>query len=399
MKWEVTVSKNGENTLLLNGIQIYSQYRPVDGAIKFIQSEYDCNAGSYLLIGLGLGYHLKALLECVNGKKIIVYYFSESELQLFKKYNVTNWWEKENVHLVNKINSSVLENDLQIILPNVWLKAIGQEHPLFSILEVIKIQQISYSRSKDLLLENFNKNIMLNDFTIQTEKQSKVACLVAAGPSLNETVSWLKKYENDIDIYVVSAALKTLLANDIYPKAAVISDANEITVQHFEKTNFAGQLYYLSTANHQSVLCHKGPRFILYQKGYELAEQQAKKHPLIETGGSVGTVTFSLLERLGYEKVVLFGQDLGFYGQHTHANFSISNRLVTNEFSVREEHANDGSIIYTRPMFQVFKHWYDQKMTTTKVKVFNTATKGAKIKNVPLIDEQQFQHLVNGDNL
>lgn len=399
MKWEVTVSKNGENTLRLNGIQIYSQYRPVDGATKFIQSEYDCNAGSYLLIGLGLGHHLKALVDCVNQKEIIVYYFSESELQLFKKNNLTNWWKKKNVHLVNNINSSALNNDLQIILPNVWLKAIGQEHPLFSILEVIKIQQISYKRNRDLLRENFNKNIMLGDFTIQTKKQTKIACLVAAGPSLNETVYWLKKFQNDIDIFVVSAALKTLLAHDVYPKAVVLSDANEITVQHFEKTGFTGQLYYLSTANHQSVCCHKGPRVILYQKGYELAEQQAINVPLIETGGSVGTVTFSLLERLGYEKIILFGQDLGFYGQHTHANLSTSNRVVTNEFSVREEQANDGSTIYTRPMFQVFKHWYDQKMAKTKVKVFNTATKGAMIKNVPLIDEQQFQYLINGDNL
>lgn len=399
MKWEVTVSKNGENTLLLNGIQIYSQYRPGEGATKFILSEYEPNAGSYLLIGLGLGYHLKALLDCVYEKEIFIYYFSESELQLFKKYNVTNWWEKKNVHLVNKIDTSALDNDLQIILPNVWLKAIGQEHPLFTILEVVKMHQISYKRNKELLSENFNKNIMLNDFTIQPQKQTNIACLVAAGPSLNETVYWLKKLQNDIDIYVVSAALKTLLAHDVYPKAAVISDANEITVQHFEKTGFTGQLYYLSTASHQSVLHHKGPRFILYQKGYELAEQQAKNVPLIEAGGSVGTVTFSLLERLGYKKIVLFGQDLGFYGQHTHADFSSSNMVVTNESSVREEQANDGSIIYTRPMFQVFKHWYNQKMTKTKVQVYNTATKGAKIKNVPLIDEQQFQYLVNGDNL
>jgi len=399
VRWEVTVSKSGENTLLLNGIQIYSQYRPVEGAKRFIQAEYDSNAGSYLLIGLGLGHHLQALLECVNGKEIIVYYFSESELQLFKKYNVTNWWKKKNIHLVNKINSLSLNNDVQIILPNVWLKAIGQEHPLFSILEVIKIQQISYKRNRELLRENFNKNIMLGDFTIQTKKQTKIACLVAAGPSLNETVFWLKKYQNDIDIYVVSTALKTLLAHDVYPKAVVISDANEITLQHFEKTGYKGQLYYLCTANYQSIIHHKGPRYILYQKGYELAEKHVKNVPLIDTGGSVGTVTFSLVEQLGYEKIVLFGQDLGFYGQHTHANFATSNRFFTNEFSVREEQANDGSIIYTRPMFQVFKHWYDQKMTTTKLKVFNTARKGAKIKNVPLIDELQFQHLVNGDNL
>ena len=33
-------------------------------------------------------------------------------------------------------------------------------------------------------------------------------------------------------------------------------------------------------------------------------------------------------------------------------------------------------------------------METTKVKVFNTATKGAKIKNIPLISEDKFKEII-----
>lgn len=397
MKWDIEKAKNGERTLSLNDIQIYSKYHPVEAAHKFIQAEYDDSAQSYILIGLGLGYHLKSLLNFAEGKKIVVYYFSESELQLFKKYNEDNWWKQTNVYLVQKLNDTDIVNNGQVLLPNVWLKAIGQKHPLFSILEVIKINQISYKKYANLLKDNFLKNIALNDCTIQPNIQSKIACLVAAGPSLNETVHWLKKREQQVDIYVVGAALKPLLAHSIEPKAAVLSDASELTMKQFENTNFQGELFYLSTANHQTVLKHNGPRFILYQKGYKLAEQQAKEKVLIETGGSVGTTTFSLLEQLGYEKVVLFGQDLGFNDQYTHAEYSPSKMEIADENFFRTIQANDGNIIHTSPSLQSFKFWYDQKMHATKVKVYNTAIKGAKIKNVPLINEKQFQSIINGD--
>lgn len=400
MDWKVFDAKNGEKTLQLNSIQIYSKYRPIESASDFILSEYDKAADSYLLIGLGLGYHLKTLINLGSSKKIIVYYFSIDELELFKRYNCyNNWWKKDNVFLVNNMKDIDLEGNIQVLLPNAWLKAIGQDHPLFTNLEVIKRNQISFKKNSSLLLENFLLNSTLNDLSIKNEKQSKIACLVAAGPSLNKTIHWLRNIESTVDIYAVGAALKTLLKYDINPNAVIHSDPSDLTLRQFQDIEYNGILYYLSTANHYSIINHKGPRYILYQQGYDLAEREArvKNCPLVETGSSVGTTTFSLLEQLGYKKIILFGQDLGFYGENTHVNFSTSNRKVMNNYFLREEIANDGSIIQTNAMFQSFKFWYDLKMTNTNVKVYNTAKKGAKIKNVPLINEQQFYELLNGD--
>lgn len=399
MDWQVSKAKNGEYTLQLNSIQIYSKYRPFEDASKFINAEYDTTADNYLLIGLGLGYHLKALMQLEQKKNIIVYYFSEEELKLFNHYNEDVYWERENLHLVNNIRNLNISEKTQVILNTALLKAIGQDHSLFTILEVIKINQLSYKSNSSLLEGNFYLNTSLNHLSIKKEERSKVACLVAAGPSLNTTVRWLKDCQNQVDIYVVGAALKSLIAKDISPKAVVLSDANDVTLEQFIDAHFTGELYYLSTASHESVKNHQGQHFILYQKGYRLAEDKAKelKVPLIETGGSVGTTTFSLIEQLGYQKIVLFGQDLGFSGEYTHAEFSPSKRKVVNDLFLRKEVANDGSEIYTTPMLHVFKFWYNQKMMTSTAKVYNTALKGAKIKNVPLITEQQFQLLINGE--
>lgn len=396
MQWKVSTAKNGESTLQLNNVAIYSNYRPSEDAIRWVIAEMDPNVSHYLLIGLGLGYHLQALSKLVSGKSITVYYFDQVEYELFKRNNRALWWQQSHIQIVNDLKGIDFK-DVQLLLPNAWLKAISEKHPLFSVLEVIKINQISYKKNAVAMLENFKHNSALGDEIIKVAQQKRLACLVAAGPSLDKTIAWLKRHQQEVDIFVVGAALKMLLANGILPKATVLSDANDDTINQFTDIHFSGELYYLSTANSKSILLHKGKRIILYQQGYKLAEQEAKEQnaPLIETGGSVGTTTFSLLEQLGYDRIVLFGQDLGFAGDTTHATLSTSGRDASTDLFLRKIKANDGSEINTTAMFQVFLYWYNEKMKQTKVKVFNTAVKGAKINKVPLIDEAEFTKIIS----
>lgn len=396
LQWLVEKAKNGEPTLQLNGVFIYSKYRPKEDAFRWLNAEINSEAKSYVLIGLGLGYHLNALVSQCKNKTVTVYYFDKHEYELFLAHNTDHWWNQGNVHIVHDLNQTELQDNVQILLPNAWIKGIGQRHPLFSILETIKINQLSLKRDSSKMEENFTCNMNLDDEIIQVKKQRSIGCLVAAGPSLNDTIHWLKKYQYQVDIFVVGAVLKKMLGNGITPKAAVLSDANDETILQFQDSNFEGELYYLCTANSKTVAQHGSKRYILFQQGYQLAEEEAKKRniPLIETGGSVGTTAFSLLEYLGYETIVLFGQDLGFAGNQTHAVDSTSGRDASNDIFLRNIEANDGSTIHTTSMFQVFWYWYNQKMDKTKVNVFNTAIKGAKIKNVPLINEEEFVQLI-----
>ncbi len=396
MHWQISTAKNGEATLQLNNIAIYSKYRPREDAKRWVSSEIHQDVPHYLLIGLGLGYHLQALDNLIVEKKITVYYFDQEEYTLFKENSNGTWWQKSHIQIVNNLNKIDFDN-MQLLLPNVWLKAIGEKHPLFGLLEVIKINQVSYKKNAVKMLENFKHNHALGDETVKVDSQNRLACLVAAGPSLNTTVEWLKVQQKNVDIFVVGAALKMLLENGVRPKATVLSDANDVTMAQFIDCEFSGELYYLSTANSKSILLHEGKRTILYQQGYKLAEQEAEKRhaPLIETGGSVGTTTFSLLEQLGYDQIVLFGQDLGFAEGNTHAILSTSGRDASTDLFLRRIAANDGSEINTSAMFQVFLSWYNEKIEQTKVKVFNTAVKGAKINNVPLINEMEFTELIS----
>lgn len=405
LKWESYIAKNGENALMLNGYQLYSKYKPKESAFNWIQSEVDENAEEYILIGLGLGYHLEYLLTYASNKKIYVYYFDEIELRFFEEKGNSELIQLENVKLIKKVTGINMDENIQILIPNAWIKAIGETHPLNNILEIIKINQMSYNRAKKLMYSNFEFNRLNESEIIENSNHHKIGCLLAAGPSLDQTVLWLKEHQGAVDIFVVGAALKTVLTYGISPTGVIISDASDLIQKQFEGLKYEGPLYYLCTANTTTVNSLKGRKYILFQKGFSPAENEAfkRKSPILDTGGSVGTVTFSLMEQLGYETIVLFGQDLGFPNNKTHSEMSSSNVKMNEKDIKRKIKANDGSMISTNLMLYSFWNWYEEKCKQSNLKVYNTAVQGAKISNVELINEDKFRQLIkenleeNGD--
>ena len=324
MNWDIVLAKNGERTLQLNGVYIYSKYKPYEDALRWTQAEVDPMKKSYVLIGLGLGYHAEALAEIVPMSIVYVYYFDTKELE-YAKERLSKY---TNITLVSELDSIEFNESIQFLIPNAWIKALGEQHPLFPYLEDIKINQRSYRKYAQLMKINFLENIKGNFSSHYPTYNGKQVCLIAAGPSLDRTMEWLKEIESQITVACVGSALKPLLANGIQPDIVVISDAKADIKNQLENTSYKGDLFFLSTANHEAVKCHVGNRYIVFQQGYPLAEDAGKRfeYPLIETGGSVATATFSLLEVLGFQQIFLFGQDLGVFGERTHVKSSTSER-------------------------------------------------------------------------
>jgi hypothetical protein len=404
MIWEIEIAKNGEPTLKLNGNYIYSKYEPFKDAEKWTISEISADYNTYCLIGVGLGYHLKALVTHTKFEQIYVYYFDENELNAFKNVQTDDWWKVDRISFVKNIDSINFSSTTHLLIPNAFVNALEETYPLKNLLETIKINIRTYNKLADTLNDNFYKNIKLNDKSISFGNcigQSKLACLVSAGPTLDETINWLIEYQSYVDIYVVGAALRKVAEAGIKPTAVITSDAKEETLAQFENVNYAGHLYYLSTANHSVVNQHQGKRTILFQNEFPLAEQYAHKNkaPLLDTGGSVATITFSLLEFLGYRKVILFGQDVGFTGQNTHAKGSTSNKSIMKEKRLLKKiKANNGEMIYTTIMLYTFWQWFKEKFKETKCEVYNTALQGAYIPGTKYIDKAKFEMLIKEES-
>lgn len=385
MKWSVEEARNGQKILKLNDTHIYSPYNPLRAVETYMETEIQVETKEYILIGVGLGYHLDYLVERVPDSAIRYVFLDAEEERLYNKYNAKQYIRLPNVQ---PLKNQPVSSGAHIIVPQSYVRAVenGDNPVLHQFLQDIKIKQASYKRNENQLKENFQYNI--TNFTPIKKRSDnrKSAALVSAGPSLDDTVSFLKSKVQELDIYCVGSALRVLLKNGVVPKAIIITDPLDAITEQIP-LNYTGQLYFLSTANYRAVQQHQGKKQILFQEGFELAEKFAKKHeqPLFSTGGSVATTTFSLIEWLGYEEVYLFGQDLGFSAKQTHAENSTSNREVGEYQKLIEIIANDGSTIHTTPNLLTYKSWFNRAFQNSNMRIYNTAAKGAKLENTLFI--------------
>lgn len=400
MGFERIIAKNGEQSLKYNGRQIYSFYRPKQDAKDFVNNLFDPQANEYVLIGLGLGYHLYYLLQLApRNKQIFVLIVEEEEFQIFEQSEFYNEiMSCDNVQFIqDNFEEIILTEKTQLIIPNVWLQIINKEHPLYLSLLDIKIKQVSFERFKEKLNLNFEHNIKNDDFSLELFKRSNdTAYLVASGPSLQQTISMLKNNVEGVDIYCVGSALKLLLLDGIQPKGVVISDSQDEIINQVDVENKLFTLFYLATANFKAVESYQGNRCILLQHNYAKSEQLAQliNYDLLDTGGSVSTLAFSLIEMLGYKNLVLFGQDFGFVGSSTHAENSTSGRKVNKNDKKMQLLSNGDTFIYTTPNLYSYWKWFDWKTRRTTVKVYTTSYLGAKIDQVLYLDESELKRIL-----
>lgn len=399
MKFEVTIAKNEEYSLVINNINIYSKYNPRADAIKFILKEYDENAKGYLLLGLGLGYHLEQLIKLDPDKKIKVLIIDQKEVEIYNNFSSdSSLILNENVELIVYGKIKLNSIDIQPIIPIPFMKAIGYEHFLYPFLEDIKIKQMSIETFEVKLEKNFRNNILNNDPSINNFckiSNGKTGILISAGPSLDKSISVLERIQSKAFVLCVGSALNILLEKNIIPDAVIITDPSPLVVEQILDTNYKGLLFYLATANHEMTRTHLGKKVILFQKGYLLSEEYAKNHKLglIDTGGSVATTAVSLMEYMGFEKLCLFGQDFGYQGKFTHSKSSTSNVVLEDPNNLRKVIANSGEYINTRADLNIFRRWFEKKAIKTKMKIFNSAWSGAKVEGMPFISENKIIEL------
>lgn len=156
MIFEIGLARDGHQTLTVDGIHIYSKYKPIDHAEAFIEKELDLNAEGYFLLGLGLGYHLKAIINKVKCKKIFVLCVDEQEHKIFSNSTISRQiLNLPNVHIVYNPKDIKLNNNYQMIIPNAWLQVLNKSNPLYNFLADIKIKQESYSNQKNFWTKIF----------------------------------------------------------------------------------------------------------------------------------------------------------------------------------------------------------------------------------------------------
>ncbi|UNL84780.1 motility associated factor glycosyltransferase family protein [Priestia koreensis] len=374
---------------------LHSSYDPLKEAQKWVTEKMK-SGHTLLVIGMGAGYHVEELLNTNNSAQIIVYEFNVSYYKWILstgliegvirnprvKYKLLE--SKEDVREF----SSLLNNHIYLLRPSLNMV----EEKYMKIMREIQsylITQDTIENYAVTLDANFLKNVALGDpfFKECNFSFKKRMILVSAGPSLYKQLDNLKKAQKSgsFTIGVVGTAFRPLLKHGLYPDFVMVSDPLDNIIEQFEDLNNENiPLFYLSTANSKAIFNYQGPRYIVWQKGYKNAEQEAaiRGQTLIETGGSVATCLLDVMITMGAEQVALVGQDLAFTNNQSHVEGAHRTRIVHETPNLLKVRSFDGvsTVSTSRNLFTYLRWFEGYAESKVNIELWNCTEGGAFIR-------------------
>lgn len=373
-----------------------------------------------VLVGLGIGNYLKTIVDATDETVNVIAY--EPSKDLF--FNML-----ENIDLVTEIESRPIAFIVEGVNENEFAPVINQlittetmeflkveTHPNYSILYPDKVRSVleKIFRLTDGILVNYRSGNMFSSVIAKNQLSNMkylcegyntkqlataiphdgVAILVAAGPSLSKNINELKKAKNKAFILAVDSALKPLISAGIMPDAYITIDAqkplNRVDMPEIKRI----PLIASSTAN-SDVLKQQTGKILMCDDGYALAKMAyyaaGKELPGISTGGSVACNGFSLLYRIGFDTIILVGQDLAYTNNKAYADGVVYDKApkVNTENMIKVK-GNYEEEVPTLANLKIYLEWFEDYIkgikTRRNVRVINATAGGAFIEGTELMN-------------
>lgn len=395
-----------------------SIYEPETAAEKYARRRGKFKDYAVVCVfGLSDGRVIRRLCENCNGTQNVVIYEPDHEnfLTAMERFPLQDILEKEWVHLiVEGINEEHLHGKLdelisyenrnlvtECILPNydVLYLAQGQDY-IDKMLYCVK-KHVFNMNTEVAFGERLANNMLyslphilgessLNNLrsAIREYDISGIpAIIVSAGPSLDKNIRQLKGVGNRAFIIGVDSALKALIREKIDFHIGISVDPRKNPAVFEDET--INQYPLVLCANSIPVIAEKNRCRLFFESplGFEGFEEMLKEKTgeglgELKTGGSVATDAFSLAEYLGFEKIILIGQDLAYTGGKTHVSgFAESEANKRDEDSLVEVEGMDGTMLRTDIQMDSYRKWFELAIKRNQGvrTVYNATEGGARI--------------------
>ncbi len=390
-----------------------SIYSPRAEALRIIEKCKDMDPRSKLaFVGFGNGTLARELMNMEDSKAAYIFYEPSPEIfkHVLENYDLTDILNNGKIHIfVEGYNSNKL---------NIWLNdAFSYSNwKLLFIYTLSKYDKLFNNNEKwfnglcnDILRTKSAERNTIIEFAEDTLKNSieslvhlpfatssydflnkfpkdMPAIVVAAGPSLEKNVHYLKEAKNKALIIAVDRAAIYLLNQGIEPDMVCTIDPRK-PVHMFDDDRLKDIPLVISpNSNINAINRVEGGSKMIYGTSYELYNTDIfKKYgsyvPAFPVGGSVATFAFYLAVYWEFSRVVLIGQDLATSGNKHHAGeegYNDSN-IPKNMIEVEDIY---GGTAYTTPDFYEYVKWYNMQIEhlSDKIEVIDATEGGAKFK-------------------
>lgn len=364
---------------------------------KLAESWFDSDKYHYVIYGLGLGYHVQALLEMDEAVEVTVLEPDIQIIRLARMYGAADLWtQHDRVQIVNDTDFSQLvqisenmdeESVFVIHYPSLQIitNAYYQEQ-----LEEYFIQYSSAKTQFNRLAINFLRN--QKGFTKEVSElegkfKNQTVYIIAAGPSLDKNIQQLKKVQGKGIILATGTVLKKLLREQIRPDYVIIIDGGRATYKQIQEVeNCQVPLLYMSTVYYKIPMEYQGEKYVIFQKDFMKSEETAKEkgYPLYESGGSVSTTALDIAIRFQCKKIVFIGLDLAYTDDMDHASDTASVRKVEqgNLCIVEDIYGNK---VKTAKNLDIYRKWIEKRITREEeIAVIDATEGGARIEGTQI---------------
>lgn len=299
---------------------------------------------------------------------------------------------KDKVEIVYLQNYAVIKNkELLMMTQKVFDTCKTKMVDVNTITKFSKIWLLNTINNISKINESggFALSDLTNKFTGQT------ALIVAAGPSLNDSIEKIKANRDKFVVFAVNKVTKYLLQNGIHPDFVVYLDA-----QHSELT-LGGLGESLSNINcimdiradHNIMNLGFKKVFVNFSENDFFIKKLAKFNNFMqfnESGGSASTLALVSAIKMGFSKIVFTGLDLAFKDNIIYSYGETMQRVSQTEIIVDrvkkqlvQVKSVQGTPVYTREDYEAFIHHFSTLIKDLGYsEIYNTTTFGAMIDGV-----------------
>lgn len=401
---------------------VHSRYNPEREVTAIIDNYNGDNYEHVIFYGVGLGYHITSFLEKYPHLTFSIYepvpevfkcflsHFDLKELPQRRLHEIVVETSQDDAKdFLERTIKQIPKNTLFLDLPS-YRNIFPEKHSMFlNLFKDIVINRRSslitdYVFEKRWILNSLlNFKHVLNTPNIIAERKGafkdKPAILVAAGPSLDyeiENLRYIK--ENGLAyIFSVGSAVNSLINANIYPHAQCTYDPGEANQQKVFARITKEQitdipLIFGSSVGYEVLSNYPGKhKFHMITSQDTVSSYLLKLDDETQLDGvmdapSIAVVTLQLLYKLGFNPIILVGQNLAYTGDRHYADgIAYADEMkisLDNKDKLVKVKDVQGNEIYTNSGFnrmRINMEHYIKLMSETKV--INTTQGGANIEN------------------
>ena len=430
---EILPTRIGSFTLKADATLLHSMFDPQKEAQRFAEGNSIKQGNTIVLYGLGLGYHVLEIARRLgpSGRLIVVEMNAGIIRAALEFFDLTELFYLTQCELIfpgvdgqlGNLSKLADNNRCTVLVHQASLKCIPSKYKEVGVMfESTLIQNRTAGVFKKQYAANFEKNIdtVLSYPGIAEVKNALAGCpamLIGAGPSLDDTISFIRENEQKAVIMAVDTAFPILMKQGIRPDFVVSVDPQDITYKHFRGYEDAGVPVLVTPISCSPLVkSYKGPFMIFLQKNHSFTgemESVLGAKGFSYAGGSVSCIAFDILSQWRCSPVMFVGMDYAYPLSRAYSRlsfesiqmFNTTNRFYTQEVAHRRRinvdkpvyvESYDGSQVQSSITLCDYRKNIENLVALHKsnVTTYSVSSCGARMKNVQLLPAQNIGKLL-----